>query len=413
MNQEQEPTAKPLLKPRLEYFLVDTDLKLEQLLAVLKKNSSPIAIDAERASGFRYGQKVYLIQIAIKGQAIYLIDPIANLDSNLLDELKSSINSFTWIIHAATQDLECLNEFGLVPKKLFDTELAGRLLGLPKVSLGTMCESLLGLSLAKEHSAVDWSSRPLPEEWLNYAALDVDVLDELWLKVKVELEKANKHYLAIEEFEFLTLPTTRTPKLERWRSTTGVHEIKDARQLTIVKWMWEAREELAKQKDVAPSRLIPDLSIIAAVKAMPKSKSELAELRSFSGRASRTYIDTWWDTFQKGSLTHDLVELRPKAIGIPHHRNWPNKFPEANLRLTWAKKLLQELSLNTSIPVENLLTPDILKSICFEPNGFDRTEISSDLEQRGARKWQIDLVSPILAEAFSKTDLPESEETKN
>lgn len=413
MNQELEPTAKPLLKPRLEYFLVDTDLKLKQLLAVLKKNSSPIAIDAERASGFRYGQKVYLIQIAIKGQAIYLIDPIANLDSNLLDELKSSINSFTWIIHAATQDLECLNEFGLVPKKLFDTELAGRLLGLPKVSLGTMCESLLGLSLAKEHSAVDWSSRPLPEEWLNYAALDVDVLDELWLKVKVELEKANKHYLAIEEFEFLTLPTTRTPKLERWRSTTGVHEIKDARQLTIVKWMWEAREELAKQKDVAPSRLIPDLSIIAAVKAMPKSKSELAELRSFSGRASRTYIDTWWDSFQKGSLTHDLVELRPKAIGIPHHRNWPNKFPEANLRLTWAKKLLQELSLNTSIPVENLLTPDILKSICFEPNGFDRTEISSDLEQRGARKWQIDLVSPILAEAFSKTDLPESEETKN
>ena len=70
----------------------------------------------------------------------------------------------------------CLAEVGLVPATLFDTELAGRLAGLPRVGLGPMVEQLLGLSLEKGHGAADWSRRPLPEDWLVYAALDVEVL---------------------------------------------------------------------------------------------------------------------------------------------------------------------------------------------------------------------------------------------
>src|SRR5665811_474404 len=91
----------------------------------------------------------------------------------IVDEALSGVE---WILHAASQDLPCLSELGMWPDKLFDTELAARLSGLPRVGLAAVIENLLGLGLAKEHSAVDWSTRPLPQSWLGYAALDVEVL---------------------------------------------------------------------------------------------------------------------------------------------------------------------------------------------------------------------------------------------
>ncbi|NBQ92521.1 MAG: ribonuclease D [Micrococcales bacterium] len=412
MTEELDAAPLPLLKPRKNYHIVQNDNDLNELLRNLDDVENRIALDAERASGFRYGQKAYLIQVAFENSDIYLVDPIASFNETLLEKLRDLVNSRTWIIHAATQDLECLREFGLVPRKILDTELAGRLCGLPKVSLGTMCEIFLNVRLAKEHSAVDWSTRPLPDSWLNYAALDVDVLFDLWECVEQELLKQGKLEIALEEFQNLTNQVQKPEKIDRWRSVTGIHEIKDVRQLTIIKSLWEAREHLAKQKDVAPGRLIPDSSLINAVKAAPKSKSELSELRSFSGRASRTYLDLWWDAYESGSTTTALVDLRQKTVGIPNHRNWANRFPEAHTRLIWSKKLLQEVSVELGIPLENLINPDALKHICFEPDGTTLKEIEDYLNRLGVRSWQINLVSGVLVEAFGKTELPEGEEPK-
>ena len=412
MNSETEPKPTALVSPRLPYVLISSDADLTKLVQALEKYDGGLAIDAERASGFRYGQKAYLIQIAMESDKIYLLDPIGNYSSELIQSASKLIGDKAWIIHAANQDLECLSQFGLTPRKILDTELAGRLLGYPKVSLGTLCEALLGISLAKEHSAVDWSQRPLPEPWLNYAALDVDVLFDLWRAVEAELVKDGKNEIASQEFQALLTPVEKQEKLDRWRSVTGIHELKESRELTIVRSIWEAREQLAREKDISPGRLIPDSSIIAAVKAKPKSKSELAELRSFSGRASRTYIDTWWEAYQKGLTTKDLVELRAKHVGIPNHRNWAAKFPEAHLRLIWSRKLLGELSVKVSIPTENLISPEALKNICFEPKGVQHNEIKEHLLAQRVRKWQIDLVAPLLAEAFAKQEQPETEETK-
>ena len=96
-----------------------------------------------------------------------------------------------------------MDELGLYPSRLFDTELAGRLLGLPRVGLATLVETLLGYRMAKEHSAVDWSTRPLPAPWLEYAALDVEVLVELRDLLAAELVEAGKDGWAAEEFEAL------------------------------------------------------------------------------------------------------------------------------------------------------------------------------------------------------------------
>src|SRR5699024_8762752 len=146
------------------------------VIGALRSGAGPVAIDAEPASGYRYGERAYLVQVRREGAGTALIDPVPCSD---LSELSVALSDTEMVLHAAHQDLPCLTEINLRPSRLFDTELAGRLLGYQKVGLGAMVERLLGLRLAKEHSAVDWSQRPLPKDWLRYAALDVEILVEL------------------------------------------------------------------------------------------------------------------------------------------------------------------------------------------------------------------------------------------
>ena len=148
---------------------------------MLARGTGPFAVDAERASGFRYSNRAYLIQIRRSGAGTVLIDPVNHGGSpiDVLKPLADVLGEDEWILHAADQDLPCLAEVGLRPAALYDTELAGRLAGFDRVNLAAMVERLLGLVLTKGHGAADWSQRPLPEAWLNYAALDVEVLIEL------------------------------------------------------------------------------------------------------------------------------------------------------------------------------------------------------------------------------------------
>jgi ribonuclease D len=405
-----EPEAVLLDKPRLETRLIEDETSLQAFVKGLKETSNPVALDAERASGFRYGQRAYLLQIAIEGKAIYLVDPVAEFEKQTWADFLIALSNLPWIIHAASQDLPCLTELGLKPSRILDTELAARLLGLPRVALGTLCEHYLKIRLAKEHSAVDWSERPLPAGWLNYAALDVDVLFELWTEVAKDLEVQNKSSIAEAEFAFLLDPVVKEPKVDRWRSMSGLHEVKDQRALTVAMYLWTAREELAIEKDVAPGRLVPDSSLVAVVKTLPKSRSELSSLKTFAGRASRSFIDTWWKAVEDGSKTKKLVELRPKPSGIPNHRNWPQKFPDAHARLLASKELMASISEEQSIPMENILSPDVLRQLCFEPpQPLDIESISSALQIRKVRKWQIELVVSGLVETLSKVSEPKEE----
>ena len=414
MTQEADPSApisELLDKPRLATQLVDSEEQLKGFLQELKNTKFPIALDAERASGFRYGQRAYLLQIAIKDSKIFLIDPVAPFSSSLWEEFIQAVGSQAWIIHAASQDLPCLTEMNIKPTKILDTELAARLLGLPRVALGTLTEHYLQLRLAKEHSAVDWSERPLPANWLNYAALDVDVLFDLWDQVEQDLVEKKKEAIALAEFDYLLHPAPKVVKTERWRSMTGLHEVKDQRDLTIAKHLWTAREELAIEKDVAPGRLIPDASIVAAVKEHPLSRSELASLKSFAGRASRTFIDTWWKAIEEGTSSRHLVEVRPKATGIPNHRNWPQKFPKAHARLIASKELVASISAEQEIPQENILNPEALRGICFEPpEELTLDSISESLREKYVRQWQIDLVAEGLLVSLTAEEAPPKED---
>ncbi|GAB3558420.1 HRDC domain-containing protein [Spelaeicoccus albus] len=400
-----EPPPLPLLhEPRDGVpAVIDTPDDLAAAARALAAASGPVAVDAERASGFRYGQRAFLIQLRRAGAGTFLIDPEALHDLSSID---TALRGSEWILHAATQDLPCLADTGMTPDAVFDTELAARLLSWPKVGLAAVVERMIGVRLAKEHSAVDWSTRPLPEPWLRYAALDVEVLIELRGLLADELEQAGKAEWARQEFLHL-LDFKPTVHAEPWRRVSGLHTIRAPRALAIVREMWQAREDYARQTDVAPGRVLPDAAIIAAAKAAPTSKRSLLSIPAFRGRAAKSQVGLWFTALQTAARLDDaeLPQSGKKTATPPPPRMWPGKNPEAAERLTAAKAVMASLHEQYEVPAENLMTPSVWRAVCWEPpQPLSAQSVDEALSALGARPWQRTIVAGPLTQALAAAD---------
>jgi ribonuclease D len=381
--------------------VIDTSTRLVGYAEALRAGTGPVAVDAERASGYRYGQRAYLVQLRRNGSGTGLVDPIALPDLSVVQE---AIADEEWVLHAANQDLPCLAEIGLVPKRVFDTELAARLAGLPRVGLGAVVESLLGWSLQKGHSAADWSTRPLPEEWLIYAALDVEVLVELRDALAGILAEQGKTEWARQEFEAILAAGPPAPKQDPWRRTSGVHGLRNRRQLGMLRSLWQARDDLARRRDIAPGRVLPDSAMVSAVQADPRTEAALLELPVFRGRANRKLVGTWFGAIARGRELpeSELPSQSRPGDGPPPVNRWADRDPAAATRLQQARAGLAALSQQWSVPVENLLSPDLVRRLMWTPpEPRTAVTVAETLRAGGAREWQIELTGPLLTAAVT------------
>ncbi len=380
--------------------VVATDAALRETISALRAGTGPVALDAERASGFRYSQRAYLIQIRRTGSGTHLIDPTAFDD---LSELNEALADVDWLLHAASQDLVCLAMTGLVPQReLFDTELAGRLLGLPRVALGTLTESILGISLAKEHSAADWSTRPLPESWLNYAALDVEFLIPLWEKMRDQLVAAKKFEIALQEFSHVRDHTNAIERQDPWRRTSGLHRLHKPRDLAIVRELWIERDSVASSMDVAPGRLLPDAAIVAIALAGVVTKEQISNLPEVKNRSAKRYTHLWPDAIARAHAlpVDELPEARMKASGPPQPKSWAQRNPAAFARLEAIKVKLTAVASELNIPVEHLMTPDVVRRVLWDHPTTDEG-IVEILDSHHVRTWQREIVVPLLQEQLA------------
>ncbi|MBW1600702.1 ribonuclease D [Streptomyces sp. JJ66] len=395
------PLPVPLLEPGEGIPPVTADADgLAGVISAFAAGSGPVAVDAERASGYRYGQRAYLVQLRRAGAGSALVDPIACPD---LSPLAHALGDAEWVLHAATQDLPCLREIGMAPPTLFDTELAGRLAGFPRVGLGAMVESVLGYTLEKGHSAVDWSSRPLPEAWLRYAALDVELLVELRDALEKELERQGKLAWAREEFAAIAAAPPPAPRKDPWRRTSGLHKVRRRRQLAVVRELWQARDKVARKRDVSPGKVLTDAAIVAAALALPESVEELAKLPGFSTRAGRRQVQHWQAAVDRArALPESALPQQGQAPnGPPPPRAWADKDPAAAARLAAARAAVTAHAERLNMPQENLLTPDTVRRLCWEPPaGAEPEAVAALLRAHGAREWQIEQTLPLLTTAL-------------
>ena len=405
-----EPSARLTLRDPLPPVVEDVTA-LDEYCDAMTSGSGPVALDAERASGYRYSQRAYLVQVRREGAGTALIDPIAT--GGDLTTLDAAISDSEWILHAATQDLPCLAEVGLRPRRLFDTEHAGRLLNLPRVGLASLVEHYLGRSLAKEHSAADWSTRPLPESWLVYAALDVEVLIELRDLIAADLEKAGKTEWAAQDFEALLSFTGAPTREEPWRRTSGIHQARGRRALGLVREIWQTRDAIAAERDVTPGRILPDGSILEMARTPPSNLDELGQMKVMRNRGPRRFLRQWHDAIERGLAMPDaeLPHTSPRRDGPPPPRAWAEKFPEAAGRLGRSREAVMALAEEHDVPSENLISPQLVRAVAWEPpDPLSASSVGDVLAAGGARSWQIELTAAPLADALPDDEVASKSE---
>ncbi len=390
-----------LTEPREGLPDVVTDsLGLSAAISALANGTGPIAIDAERASGFRYGQRAYLIQLRRQGSGTWLIDPI---NFSTLSPLRDAIASDEWILHSSLQDLPCMRELDLIPTHLFDTELAARILGRPKVGLAALVESELGLILEKGHSAADWSTRPLPDSWIRYAALDVEVLIELRDLLYAELIETGRWAWAEAEFAHIAALPMAEPRKDPWRRTSGMHRLRKPRQLAIIRELWTVREDVARERDVSPGRIVNDDTLVAIATDPPATSADMHDLPGFRRRGASRYVTRLWAALQTALALpdEDLPVHNPTSDGPPPPRIWRERDPQAAVRLAACREEIIQIAETLGMPAEVLIPPESVRQLAWRPPDEISVEsVAELLAVHGARAWQVSLVAEPLHAAL-------------
>ncbi|WP_093619788.1 ribonuclease D [Actinoplanes philippinensis] len=399
---EDSRPATPLTAPRDGTPApVETAAELAEVVSRMAAGTGPIAVDAERASGYRYTQRAYLVQLRRAGSGTVLIDPLPLDDLRTLD---AALADTEWVLHAASQDLPCLAELGMRPRRLFDTELAARLAGFERVGLAALTEQLLGYSLEKHHSAADWSTRPLPESWLTYAALDVELLTDLRDVLADELDRQDKTAWAAEEFAALVAGADRPPRVrpDPWRRTSGIHRVRGARAQSRVRALWYARDGVAARRDSAPGRVLPDSAIVAAAETDPKDERTLLGIPGFGGRSVRRLARIWLDALdQARSLPDDALPVNQPVDGPPPPHRWAERDPIAAARLARCRAVVVRTADEHNLPPENLISPDFIRRLAWSPpDEITPRTVGDTLLGFGARNWQVGLLADLLAEVL-------------
>ncbi|KFI45474.1 ribonuclease D [Bifidobacterium bohemicum] len=413
-----------LAEPRGGVPEVTDDLEgFDRACAALAAGTGSLAADAERASGYRYSHEDWLVQFKRTGSGIWLLDPVMltkmGADWNRFNQ---AVGETTWILHDALMDLPGFADIGLRPKALFDTEIAARILGVRHFGLAAVTERYLGVTLAKEHSAADWSYRPLPRDWRDYAALDVELLIELETAMREDLEKSGKMQWAEEEFAYA---------LEQGMGPQPVHPVpwmhishftvlsRDRQGQAVAKALWTKRDELARQYDIEPGLLLSDAAIIEAARRKPHNGKEFRQIRSLNERV-RMHTGSEQDKmFERYApiqrsvkpnvwkhVIEQALELGPKDWPtLPRPRKddpnanapksmkyWKAQHPDRYRRLKAVQSVVGTIAEDTHTPSEIVIKPQILRNLCWRDNAAG-LDVAAFLREQGAREWQISLIA--------------------
>ncbi|MDO5025671.1 MAG: HRDC domain-containing protein [Trueperella sp.] len=400
MSASSEPNADltPLDLPRGGLPEV-TNADIANAVAQLRAGTGAFAVDTERAMGIRYSNRAYLVQVRRPGAGTFLIDPIGIEDK--LTELREVMQA-EWILHAADQDLPCLHELGLYPEKVFDTELAGLILGFEHVSLQAMVADLLGWELAKEHSTADWSQRPLGPELRAYAALDVELLHELKEVLVAKLIAAGRLEWLEQECEAVRLSKPAPPPKQPWRRAARQAGIRDTRALAMVRELWRVRDELAQQRDLAPGRVLPNKVLAELAARKPRSRADVARSSLLRSRERRQDANNWWRAIDIAWRLDERAlparRFQESTALFPPVNRWERHDEDAAARWAALRTAIFGLADELGIRQDILLKPAIQRHVAWF-GWSSRADLAEKLAEQGARPWQIEQVSGVLDSA--------------
>ena len=323
------------------------------------------------------------------------------------------VNGKEWILHAAGEDLASLALLGLEPGSLFDTELAARLAGFERPNLGAMVEHFTGTTLEKGHGREDWSTTPLPDEWLVYAAEDVTYLHILAEALAEELDARGMLDAAEQEFAHIIATRSTPPAQKTWRDVKGMSTVRTPAGLQIARALFAERDATARAQDISPSTVLPSRVIVEVAKAEPNHPGELAKVHGFPAR-KRGATGRWFGVIEAALRERRQAWPAPsrRASDVPPSKShWQRHYPESYAVLDAARGHIAEAAAELGIGAENVVAPAVLRQVIWAATD-DPVELTAALGtdfacrrllEAGARPWQASIAGPRIARAYSES----------
>ncbi|RAV33770.1 HRDC domain-containing protein [Corynebacterium heidelbergense] len=425
----------------MDFRLVSTPDQLAHAGAqLLDLGSGPLAVDTERAGTYRYNDRAFLIQVRRAGAGTFLIDPVDH--PREVRALGARLAPIPWLLHAGQTDLPSLVEVGWTPTSFLDTQLAAALLGHRQLGLAGLVQWYTGTVLTKNRGQEDWSRRPLPEQWLRYAALDVEYLLPLHDILADQLQRANRWEWYLQECNHALHTHGHGLPEPQWQRMKGLSSLRSARSRAIARALFETRTRLARQADLPPEAVLhsKDIAYIAARPA--ESRERLREvlsrlsaqvgpprLRQRNGRR-RALLRRHGEELRRAlatALTLPDDELPSftgatpiagtpapdQQHGYPDIRTWDRDYPEAARCYTALTESLGHCAEHLDLDPALLLSTKDRRGIAWrwgqqwsaqtgpdaawpaqsaDPIGDVEELLGVLAQQRGVRPWQIDLI---------------------
>lgn len=351
-----------------------------------------LALDCEAAGFHRYSDRVCLIQLSLERET-FLFDTLAVDPSPVLAPVLES-PEVEVVMHGADFDVRMLDrDLGIRLRGLFDTQIAGALLGVDGLGLSSLLERSLGISLSKKYQRADWAKRPLPSGMREYAALDTAYLLELGDRLREELDRKGRIRWAEEE--------SRKLESVRWEPSDEdpVARIKGARDLSIremsrLRAALEWRDRVARERDRASFRVAGNDTLLEAARRNPVSVEEVAALPGLNSGLARAEGARLLDLLEEANQRPDEeVEGYPRFRGGPRER--PE--PEAEERLARLKEVRNRRAKALEIDRGTLLPNHVLEALADSPP----EDLAGLAAMEGVQDWRVEALGRELLQALA------------
>ena len=299
----------------MEY--VQTDAGLEAIANEVA-GAPLLAVDTEAAGYHRYQDRICLVQLSTRNDT-YLVDTLAVSGLAPLAPVFADVATEI-VLHDADYDLRLLRrDHGIGLGRLFDTKVAAQFLGEPAIGLAGLAEKHLGVKLDKRHQRADWAQRPLAKEMLDYAAEDTRHLPRLRDLLREALLAAGRLSWAEEEFGRIieAQAETGTDDSEPYLRIKNTRDLKP-RQMAALRELHGWREEVARERDVAPFRVVSNETLVALARRLPESATVLSEVTGFSAAlAQRRGAEVMAALRRARDLPESELPVRPRSPRRP------------------------------------------------------------------------------------------------
>ncbi len=325
-----------------------------------------VAVDTEADSLHSYREKLCLLQISLPaaGSGVdFIVDPLSEVD---LAPLARLLAEREIVLHGADYDLRLLRRgLNFVAKRIFDTVIAARLIGIRQFSLAALVERYFDVKLAKGSQKANWAQRPLPARMEEYARNDTHYLLPLADRLVSELDRLER----LEWFRQSCQRAIEQAAVDRVRDVDEAWRISGAGALrgragAVLRALWNWREKEAEAADRPSFHVLHNRELLSSAEKF--ADSEVPDYKHFSFRRRQAFREAGeqalslpeeeWPVWRKASRKRSSPAIGRRVEELRHHRERVAKQLDLEPSFIAPKAALEAVAADET-PAGDLLVP--------------------------------------------------------